>query len=206
MPTHETFWDNTAHKYAKNPVKDMVSYDQTMHRTRVYLDPDAHALEIGCGTGTTALRLHDAVGHLTATDISSEMIGIAREKARDQGVLNVTFRHADLGDDVGQGPYDVILAFNLLHLVEDLPAALLAIHTMLKPGGVFISKSGCLGEKGWYLRVMVSAMRALGKAPFVANLKIRELDEQVANAGFTIVETRTFPGIALNRFIVARKP
>ena len=206
MPTHEAFWDNIAHDYAKNPVKDMVAYDQTMERTRVYLEPDAQALELGCGTGSTALRLHDAVGHLTATDISSKMIGIARDKAWDQGVQNVTFRHADLGDDVGNGPYDAIMAFNLLHLVEDLPVALSAIHANLKPGGVFISKSGCLGEKGWYLRVIVNVMRALGKAPFVANLKVRELDELVENAGFSIIETRTFPGMALNRFIVARKP
>lgn len=205
MPTHEAFWDKAAQKYAKSPVKDMVSYDKTIERTRAYLEPDAHALELGCGTGTTALRLHDAVQHLTATDISSQMIAIARDKARNQGAGNVTFCHADLNDDLGKGPYDAVMAFNLLHLVEDLPTALAGIHAMLKPGGVFISKSGCLGEKGWYLRVLVGAMRAMGKAPFVANLTISDLDTQVKQAGFAIAETRTFPGMVSNRFIVARK-
>lgn len=205
MPTHEVFWDNIAHRYAKNPVRDMVSYDQTIERTRAYLHANDRAIELGCGTGTTALRLADAVGHLTATDISSRMIGIAREKAAKQGADNVTFRHGDLTDDMGAGPFDVVMGFNLLHLIEDLPGALEAINAMLKPGGIFISKSGCLAEKGWHLRLMIAAMRLIGKAPFVANLKIRDLEDRIAQAGFKIIETRTFPGPVPSRFIVARK-
>lgn len=205
MPKNEAFWDKNARKYAKLQIKDMVSYDQTLDQTRVYLETNAHALELGCGTGTTALRLHDGIGQLTAIDISSEMIGIAREKAKDQGVQNVTFRHADLGDDLGEGQYDVVMAFSVLHLIEDLPKALLSIHAKLKPGGVFISKSICLGEKGWYLRAMISVMRAVGMVPSMAVLKVHELDGMVENAGLSLVETRSFPGVAPNRFIVARK-
>jgi len=76
---------------------------------------------------------------------------------------------------------------------------------MVKPGGLFISKSGCLAEKGWYLRVMVRAMRMIGKAPYVGFLTIRDLDDQVEQTGFKIIETRTFPGMAPTRFIVARR-
>ena len=206
MPTAEIFWDKIAHSYAKSPVKDMASYDLTMERTRAYLSPSDKALELGGGTGTTALRLADAVDHLTSTDISAEMIAIARGKAERDGVENVTFRRANLRDAAnGDGPYDAVLAFNLLHLIEDLPEALTAIHHMVKPGGMFISKSGCLAEKGWYLRPIVCVMRMLGKAPYVGYLKIRDLDGQVARAGFKIVETRTFPGMAPSRFIVAQK-
>jgi len=206
MPTAENFWDKVAPGYAKSPVKDMASYDLTMQLTRVYLGADDKALEIGGGTGTTALRLADAVDHLTSTDISSVMIDIARAKADGDGVGNVTFRRASIGDAVGaDDPFDVVLAFNLLHLIENLPEALSDIHAMVKPGGLFISKSGCLAEKGWFLRPVVRVMRLVGKAPYVGFLKIRDLDDQVEQAGFKIIETRTFPGLAPTRFIVARK-
>jgi len=206
MTTAENFWNKIAHSYAKSPVRDMASYDQTMERTRAYLNTDDQTLELGGGTGTTALRLADAVGHITSTDISTEMIAIARGKADSEGVDNVTFRRAAINDAAdAHGPYDAVLAFNLLHLIEDLPGALTDIHAMVKPGGLFISKSGCLAEKGWYLRVMVRAMRMIGKAPYVGFLTIRDLDDQVEQTGFKIIETRTFPGMAPTRFIVARR-
>jgi len=166
MTTAENFWDKIAHSYAKRPVSDMASYDLTMERTRAYLGSNDQALELGGGTGTTALRLADAVDHLTSTDISSEMIAIARGKAERDGVENVTFRRASISQAAGEdGPYDTVMAFNLLHLIDDLPEALASIHQMLKPGGMFISKSGCLAEKGWYLRVLIRAMQLIGKAP-----------------------------------------
>ena len=206
MISSEKFWDKTAPGYAKAPIRDMVSYDQTMDRTRAHLEPEHRALELGCGTGTTALRLADAVGHLTATDLSSEMIGIAKAKAQDQGVENVTFRHAALSDSADpDGPFDVVMAFNLLHLLDDLPTALGDIAGMVKPGGLFISKSGCIGEKTFYLRPVVAVMQMLGKAPYFASLKIRDLEGMISGAGFTVIETHTFPGMVANRFVVARK-
>jgi len=206
MPTSEMFWDKIAHKYAKRPVTDMASYDLTMERTRAHLKPDQRALELGCGTGTTALRLADAVAHLTAADISAEMIAIANGKVAQQAVGNVTFRHSDIaGSAGGDGPFDVVMAFNLLHLIQDLPAALSAIHGMIKPGGLFISKSGCLGENGFHLRLMIGVMRLFGKAPYVAHLKIGEMDDQITGAGFRIIETHTFPGMVSSRFVVAQR-
>jgi len=39
-------------------------------------------LEFGCGTGSTALLHASFVKHMTATDISDEMIEIAKQKAK----------------------------------------------------------------------------------------------------------------------------
>jgi ubiquinone/menaquinone biosynthesis C-methylase UbiE len=49
----------------------------------------------GCGTGTTALKLAPSLGRIMATDISGEMIAIAREKARAEGCGNATFELRD---------------------------------------------------------------------------------------------------------------
>ncbi|MEQ9814069.1 MAG: class I SAM-dependent methyltransferase, partial [Azospirillaceae bacterium] len=144
--------------------------------------------------------------HLTATDISAEMIAIARQKAAAQGVENVTFRPGTLEDpDLPPASFDAVLAFNLLHLVADVPAALARAAAVLKPGGVFISKSACLKRQGWYLRPLIGAMRALGRAPYVAFFTAADLDRMVAAAGFDIVEAEDIPPGAPTRFIVARK-
>ena len=76
MPTSEGFWNKTAEKYAATPIKDMASYEETLTRTRGYLGPEDNVLELGCGTGTTALKLAPSVAHLTGSDISEGMIAI----------------------------------------------------------------------------------------------------------------------------------
>lgn len=207
MPDAEKFWDKTAQRYAKSPVKNMAAYETTLERTRAYLSADDDVLELGCGTGTTALLLAAGVKHVTATDISSNMIGIGRDKAKDQQVDNVDFVHATLDDGALDGrSFDAILAFNLLHLLPELPAALGRIHGLLKPGGVFISKSVCLGEKCWLWRPVVGAARLVGVAPYVNVMRIAELEASIVDAGFEIVETGLYPPSPPSRFVVARKP
>lgn len=205
MPDQAAFWDKAARKYAAKPVDDEVAYADTLDRARAYLTRDMTAVELGCGTGTTALKLAGSLGHIAASDISPEMIAIAQEKLAEGGPQNVSFTvgtEADMPD----GPVDAVLAFNLLHLVPDLPATLAAIREHLKPGGVFISKTGCVAEAGWLLRrVVIPAMQLVGKAPYVNPLTQSEVDRQITSAGFEIVETHSYSGIAPTRFVVARR-
>lgn len=206
MPDAARFWDRRADRYARSPIKDMASYEQGLERARAHLAPSDVALEVGCGTGTTALRLAPAVRSLLATDVSPRMIEIAREKAAAAGVPNVRFEPGTLFDEkLEPGSFDVVLAFNLLHLIEDVDAALARVHTLLAPGGRFISKTICIGEQsglwGWVLPVM----RLVGLAPFVRFFRIAELESLVAGAGLDVVETGSYPASPPSRLIVARK-
>lgn len=206
MTTQAAFWDKIARKYAAKPVDDVAAYERTLARTRAYLTPDDKVLEFGGGTGTTALKLSGAVGHITATDISPEMIAIANEKLADQGPGNVTFAVGTLEDPAPEEPYDAVLGFNILHLLQDVPGALAAIRARLKPGGVFISKTGAVAEANWFLRtLMIPAMQLIGKAPYVNSLRLVDIDRLIAEAGFEIIETETFQGMAPTRLVIARR-
>ena len=203
--TTALFWDKLAERYAAQPVKDLPAYEATLARTRSHLSKTDRVLEIGCGTGTTALKLADAAGDITATDYSPGMIGIARRKAEAAGARNVRFEVARAGDArVGETPYDAVLAFNLLHLVGDLRFTLASVAETLRPGGVFISKTPCLGDRRWLFGPMIGAMRLVGKAPSVLLFTQDELDTAIEQAGFRIVETGGYPR-ARNHFVVARK-
>lgn len=202
------FWDRAASKYAAGPIKDMAGYERTIDRTRHLLGPSDTVLEIGCGTGTTALKLAPGVSRLVGTDVSTEMIAIARGKATAGDCRNIEFAVAAAGSAPGSdGDYDAVLAFNLLHLVADRPSTFARARALLKPGGLLISKTPCLSEMNSLIRFAVPVAQFIGKAPYVSFFTAAELEKEIAAAGFTIVERarhgsgRKDPRI----FIVAKK-
>ena len=206
MVSQAAFWDKIARKYAAKPVDDPDAYEDTLNRTRAHLGAQDRVLELGCGTGTTAQKLANDAGHITATDISAEMIAIANEKARASNIENADFARADI-TSAGQGapPFDAVLAFNLLHLLRNVPAALADIRSKMKPGAVFVSKSGCLKGANFLLRTFaLPVMRLIGKAPYVNSFSEAEIDAMIQAAGFEIIEAKTYPGLAPTRLIIAR--
>lgn len=202
------FWDRGATRYAANPIADMAGYERSLERTRSYLKAGDAVFEFGCGTGTTALRLAPAVGRVVATDISGEMIAIAGRKAEAEGCGNAEFR-VGTPDALAlpDGTFDAALGFNVLHLVAARDAALSGVHRLLKPGGVFISKTPCLNEATPLLRLALPLMQAVGKAPSVSFLGAAELEREIAAAGFEVIERgrHASRGKDIRPFLVARK-
>ncbi len=201
-----SFWDKIAPKYAKKPVGDPTAYEEKLTRLRSLMRAEDRVLEIGCGTGSTALQLASSVAAYTATDISREMISIAEGKQKDAPVRNLTFQIAAADDKIGETPFDVVTAFSLLHLVDDLPAVLHAVFTQTKPGGLFISKTVCLGDGFFGLRWLVRALRVVGIAPPVAMLRKSDVHDALIAAGFDILECQYFGKSRLNPFFIAQRP
>ncbi|MCK0096600.1 class I SAM-dependent methyltransferase [Yoonia sp. F2084L] len=201
-----TFWDKAAKKYAASPIKDIPAYEATLDRARHYLRADDHLLEIGCGTGTTALTLSDSVGRIAATDVSAKMLAIAEGKQADQGITNVTFLQAEVMKPLADAPFDAICAFSILHLVDDLPETLMHLREQLKPGGYVISKTACLRDMNRFIRVMVKVMKLFGKAPDVLIFSAGELERAFKRTGFEVIEAGYFGKNKYARFVVARRP
>jgi ubiquinone/menaquinone biosynthesis C-methylase UbiE len=201
-----------AARYAKAPMRAPDAYEATLDRVRAHLSPGDRVLELGCGTGTTAVRLADAVAEITATDIADTMLEIARGRAAEAGVANVTFAAADAEEVAKGAPYDVVMAFNLLHLMPDRAATLTAIARDLRPGGLLICKTVCLAEPGQSLLLRLAlalalpVMQALGKAPRFAKLTVAGLEAEIAAAGFDIIETGNYPERPPSRLVIARHP
>lgn len=200
--TPTAFWDGIAEKYAKQPIGNMEAYEATLERVRHWLRPDMAVMEIGCGTGTTALKLAGNAAHILGTDVSGEMVRIANEKAVE--VPNVTFDQSP-AERAGAGQrFDTVLAFNLLHLVEDPAAVLAHVRGLLPQGGLFISKTPCLGGKPWF-RPLIWALQKIGKAPGpVHSLRPGQIEEALRAAGFDVVESGGYPKKLPNWLVVAR--
>lgn len=203
------FWDRASQRYAKAKIGDEGGYERTLDRTRTLLTQETRVLELGCGTGSTALRLADDVASYVATDISEKMIAIAEEKLAATPVAGLTFRAATAEIvALERDKYDVVLGFNYLHLVRDPQIALRHIHGLLAPGGMFISKTPCLRDMNVLIRsILLPGMRLVGLAPYVSVFSTQDLADLLSAAGFEIVATERHAtkGKDTRPFVLARK-
>lgn len=207
------FWDRLARKYAAHAIADPAGFERTLARVGEALRPEQVAAEFGCGTGTVALRLAPLVRHYHASDFAPGMIGIAREKAAAAAQANLSLAvEGPEACSLAPGSVDVALALNLLHLIEGRTAALAGIAWVLRPGGLFISKTPCLSEmKPWVrlpVRVLVPLARLFGKAPYVDFFSAARLEADIVDAGFEIIETARHgsnPRNDIRLFVLARK-
>ncbi|MEM1430612.1 MAG: class I SAM-dependent methyltransferase [Pseudomonadota bacterium] len=203
MTDHATFWNKIADRYAARPVDFPDAYAATLDRVRHHLRDSDTVLELGAGTGSTAIALAPHVASYTATDISARMLEIARGKPEAAALSTLSFLQAD-GHSAPEGPFDAVLAFNLLHLVPDLPATLAEIHHRLPTGGLLIAKTPCLANLGLWLRVLIPVLRLFGRVPPVRFLSRDATAREIEAAGFEILERADYPASRAAHFIVAR--
>lgn len=206
MAGRAAFWDRIADKYSRQPVADEASYQHKLAKTREYLRPDMELLEIGCGTGSTAIAHAPYVKSIEALDISGNMLAIAKDKAEAAGLSNIAFRQGDMERmQPEEKRYDMILTLSLLHLVSDRDAAIRKVFDLLKPGGYFVSSTACIGDSFPLLALIAAPGRALGLLPLLRAFTEKQLLESVAAAGFTVAYHWN-PGPKKAVFVIARKP
>jgi len=208
MSNDAAFWNNLAEKYSRQPLENPEAFERKIAITKARMKPGDVVLDIGCGTGSLALRLAPAGAHVHGLDLSSEMIRIANGKAAAQSIGNVTFHVGAFRDGVPFEPesLDGVCAYSLLHLVEDRPATLRRIYELLKPGGFFVSSTACLGESWVPYAPILALMRWLGKAPLVKVFRTQTLADEISSAGFVDLEQPDVGAKPTIAFMVASKP
>ncbi len=101
------------------------------------------ALDVGCGTGETAVRLARLGIHVTLLDSSAEMLEIAERAAREAGVTeNTALKHGDAAELASLFPtqsFDVILFHNVLEFLDDPVAVLRGVARALRDSSATVS-------------------------------------------------------------------
>ena len=209
MTEAEAFWNKIAEKYSRQPVEDPEAFERKIAITRSRMSPQDVVLDIGCGTGSLALRLAPDGAHIHGLDISKDMIRIARDKAAAQHVDNVSFHVGPFDESFTEfeaESLDGVCAYSLLHLVADRPAALSQIYRLLKPGGFFVSSTVCLGESWVPYAPILTLMRWLGKAPMVKIISAATIRDRNRSGGFHRSDITRCRAKTIVAFIVATKP
>jgi len=162
-------------------------------------------LEFGCGTGSTAIAHAPYVKHIQAIDLSSKMIEIAQGKADAANIKNVTFKCSAIDDfSTPDQTLDAVLGLSILHLLDNKEEVIARVHKMLKPGGIFVTSTACLGDSMKYFRLVAPIGKFLGLMPLVKVFTTTELRASLTEAGFAM-DHQWQPGRNTGVFMVARK-
>ena len=205
MDQSAKFWDKIAERYSKQPIADEVAYQKKLQITREYFRPDMEVLEIGCGTGSTAITHAPYVKHIEAIDISSKMIEIAQCKADANNIENVAFKCSTINEfSVPDQTLDAVLGLSILHLLDNKEEVIAKVHKMLKPGGIFVTSTACIGDTMKFFKIVAPIGEFLGLMPLVKVFTTRELEDSLTNVGFQI-DYQWQPGKNKAVFIVAKK-
>jgi ubiquinone/menaquinone biosynthesis C-methylase UbiE len=94
-------------------------------------------IEFGCGTGYFTKAIARNASHVMATDLSDEMLEVARTRLR--GLQNVTIQKADCGNAAFPAErFDSVFMANLIHIVDRPSWCLQESYRILQTGGSLI--------------------------------------------------------------------
>lgn len=98
-------------------------------------------LDVGCGTGTLSLLLFDAGYDVTGLDLSEDMLVVASEKTKKQGVV-IELIHRDMRELDGLSGFDCVLiavdSLNYLENEADVKKTFAGAYAALCDGGLLV--------------------------------------------------------------------
>jgi ubiquinone/menaquinone biosynthesis C-methylase UbiE len=106
---------------------------------RLALATGAKVLDVGCGTGASALPAAAAVGpngSVIGVDLSARLLDRAREKAKARGLSNIEFRLADMTSlGYPDDRFDAVVSVFSIFFVPDMEGLVRELWRMVRPGG-----------------------------------------------------------------------
>ncbi len=150
-------------------------------------------LDLGCGAGHTALNLAPGAAHVTAVDVTPEMLDTAAGLAEQRGITNITFRLADVSElPFEDRTFDIVASRFSAHHYADPARALAEAARVLRPGGRFLLVDTIAPEDP-ALDTFYNATELLRDGSHVRNWRISEWRGMFTAAGFTTEVLLEFP-------------
>lgn len=206
MHNPENFWNRMAGQFDKRAKQYELTHTETTGKIKKHLRDSNIVLDYGCATGRIAFELAPYVKEIHGIDFSFKMIDLAKRNAGESKIENVDFTKATVFDEIFQREsFDVVLALNILHLVEDAEKALQRIDELLKPGGMLITTTATMGELKTYIKVIIRFLIKAGLAPKIRFFKILELENLISDGNFQIIEAECLNRNKTEYFIAAKK-
>ena len=206
MSKSEKFWDRSSKSYDKKEIEWDNINNKAIERTQEYLKPNHIVLDYGCGTGVLTALNAEYVKEIHALDISAGMLEVAKKHALERKLENMKYVQGTIFTDIyEEETFDVITGYNVIHLVNDPKADVRRVRELLKPEGLFISVTPCMGEKGWFVGSVISLLSKLKILPKVHKFKFSDVETLIQEIGFKLESVEDLQKEGTNIFIVARK-
>jgi ubiquinone/menaquinone biosynthesis C-methylase UbiE len=99
-------------------------------------EPQWQVLDVAAAVGYTAYAFAPHVAHVWVTDITTEMLALARQEAADRGLVNVTVEVADAEAlPYEENRFDLVTCRIAPHHFGDIPRFVREAARVLRPGG-----------------------------------------------------------------------
>ncbi len=167
------------------------------------VNPDTtHVLDIGCGAGNYALKLHEVLQdfNIDLIDLSEPMLDRATERIEDVSQGEITAMQGDIRDlPLEEERYDIVMSAATLHHLrgkEEWEQVFTKVHRALRPGGSF-----------WISDLVIQSVDALQAlmwqryGNYLRNLKDEEYRDQV----FSYIEKEDTPRSLMYQIDLMRK-
>lgn len=130
----QVYFNQVAGRFGRNygPGRSWQAFGQMLLRVL----PPLEIADLGSGEGLISELLARRARKVIAVDNSEKMVAFGRQKARENGLANLEFRHGDLEDPpIAEGSVDLVVLSQALHHAKDPGRALAGCHRILRPGG-----------------------------------------------------------------------
>jgi len=132
-------YDEAARDY-EDACRDFWQYISIRTVERLRLQPGDRVLDIPCGHGPSlvvAARQVGPAGHVVGMDFAAQMVALARDRVRAEGLSNADATAGDLTalDEAGLQPFDAVVCSLGLFFVDDMPAVLRSLYALVRPDG-----------------------------------------------------------------------
>ncbi len=132
--------------YVYDYFMDNIPYDKWVQNILIILKNNncqpKTIVDLGCGTGTVALKLSKKGYNVLGIDLSSDMISLANKKINNNIKNKLSFKVGDITNFILQQNVDCIIStcdsFNYILNDEDLLKSFKIINKYLNDGGIFI--------------------------------------------------------------------
>jgi len=200
------FWDKFACNYdsfIKNTVDK--TYKTILLNIDTELALNKTVLEIGTGTGIIPFSICSKVSSIIATDISTQMIQIAKQKQKESDIKNVDFLVQDSYNmSFADKSFDIVIASNLLHLLYEPEKPINEVKRVLKDNGIFIAPTFCVGEN-IKSKIITTVAGVFSGFNVVNKWSINDFKSMLTTNGLIIVKALRIDGRFPLAYIVMRK-
>ena len=155
-------------------------------------NPSMVLLDVATGAGHTAIKMAPHVKHVTAVDITSEMIDHTRKLATSKNLTNVTALLMDAESlSFPDGLFDVVTCRFAPHHFGDVQKFLSEIYRVLKPGGIFVLEdvSSPLDKEQ---DMFINKINKIRDPTHVRSYNPSEWKEMIKNSGLLIQSVQDF--------------
>lgn len=198
-----SFWDRIAGIYDIAESLNGKVYKSMLSGVKQIVPEGAKVLDCAAGTGELSIAASEKAASVMCTDLSLPMLEQARIKCAKLGVENIRFEERDIFHMPDEDEtYDIVMAGNVLHLVDDPKAAVAELYRVTKKGGKLILPT--FVHKGAITKSLIDFYKMFGFDP-ASDFTAESYSKMLKDCGLGPIKVTFVDGIIPLAFGVMKK-